>query len=66
MGNWLNEIYIDMENAPLIKCIMDLDRELRERINEKKKDQVDLDDLKQRVDILELVQSYVSIGRYKP
>lgn len=66
MVAWLNEVYIDMLNAPLIKCIEVFDREIRNRSSEKKKNQVDLGELKAKIDIVEVVQSYVSLGRYKP
>lgn len=66
MVAWLNEVYIDKLNAPLIKCIEVFDREIRNRSSEKKKNQVDLGELKAKIDIVEVVQSYVSLGRYKP
>lgn len=61
-----NQKKIDMLNAPLIKCIEVFDREIRNRSSEKKKNQVDLGELKAKIDIVEVVQSYVSLGRYKP
>jgi len=66
MVAWLNEVYIDRLNEPLIKCILTFDRELRNRSDDKKRNQVDLFELKNRVDILDVVQSYANIGRYKP
>ena len=61
MVKWLNEVYIDRLNEPLIKCILLFDRELRQRSDEKKRNQVDLVELKNRVDILEVVQAYTNV-----
>jgi hypothetical protein len=61
MTAWLNEVYITRTNEPLIKCILLMDRELRQRSDDKKRDQVDLAELKNRVDILEVVQAYTNI-----
>ena len=62
----LNKKYIELLNEPLIKCILTFDRELRTRSDIHKEKQIDLVELKSRVDILEVVQSFVSLGRYKP
>lgn len=66
MTAWLNEVYITRLNEPLIKCILLMDRELRQRSDDKKTSKIDLAELKNRVDILEVVQAYTNIWRYKP
>ena len=62
----LNKKIIKKLNDPLVYCIVYLDRMIRERLSQWKEDQIDLVELKNRVSILEVIESYTSIGRYRP